>query len=265
MKTSFFILVVLLGTMLFIGCNNGELDVEPQPYVLIVKFKDVSYKNHLIVTDYSEGADGNSILMRGNWCERTQYLTFSENDVDGSKINGEDWNFSFPERIRDPFWALPDGWYLIDWAWHGLSTPYPYDGNTILTDVTFDNYRTYGPSEFDKSVPHVYKGRKNIFESRMINIADLMGYSYPDGNYPSYKMRSYNKTSGADSIKVFANQYFYHRVLACTKPVSNFENCLCERADELDGYWADLQSQITILINNGDLDNLEKFAVNKLY
>lgn len=251
-------------TVLFVNCSKNNRNLaDPQPYVLIVKFKDPSYKNHLIVTDYSRNTGGGSTLMRGNWCERTQWLTFGDIDADGSKIDGRSWDYDFQERFRDPFWALPDGWYLIDWAWHGLSTPYPYDGNTVLTEVTFENYTQYGMSEFPDSMPHIYKDRNDIFESRMIYVADLMGYSYPDGKYPSYSLREYNKKSGYDTLLIYSNQYFYHDMLMGIRPVSKFGNCLCEIADELDGYWAVLQSQITTVINNGDLDNIKKFDINQ--
>ena len=253
-------------TVLFVNCSKNNRDLAKlQPYVLIVKFKDPFYKDHLIVTDYSRNTGGGSILMRGNWCERTHWLTLGERDVDGSKIDGLSWDYDFPERFRDPFWALPDGWYLIDWAWHGLSTPYPYDGNTVLTEVTFENYTQYGMSEFPDSIPHIYKDRKDIFESRMIYVADLMGYSYPDGKYPSYSLREYNKRSGCDTLLIYSNQYFYHDKLMGIRPVSKYGYCLCEMADELNEYWAVLQSQITNVINNDDLDNIKKFDINQLY
>lgn len=262
--------IYIMVAFVFIGCNTTDVSPinfdmsERIPCVTIVKFKNSLYINHLIVSNYSKDSCG-SILMRGNQCERTQWLTFWDYDADGSKIDGY-WNFNFPERLRDPFWALPNGWYLVDWAWFGFDTPYPFDGNTILTEVTFDNYREYGISEFDKSVPHKYMGNKdNIFESRRIAIADLMGYFYPDGNYPQYKLHIFDRIQGVDTITTFPNQLFYHSHLSGTRPVSNVTNCLCEIADEMDAYWTILQSELTQLINNGDLDNLEKFDITQLY
>lgn len=288
MKTRFLSIMLICMLVICYGCNNEvdpreteenptqsttttpSQDLEPQPYVLIVKFKDPSYKEHLIVSDYSNGEGGDFILMRGNNCERTQYLTFGYLDADGSKINGEAWDFAFPERLRDPFWALPDGWYLIDWAW-SISTPYPFRGNTVLTEITFDNYRNYGVSEFDNSVPHISKDYKELYDQKEIKIADLMGYSYPDGKYPSYKLHIYGKYTyrdynyDYDYDRTFTNPNSYHQALMRVQPVSHVKNCLCEVADELDTYWAQLQNQLTTLINNGDLDNLKTYDVNQLH
>lgn len=250
----------LCAASLLLGCTHDHFTSPPMealPGVTIVKFNDSSYRNHLIVSNYNRDSGG-FILMRGNQCERTQWLTFWDYDADGSKIDGE-WNFSFPERLHDPFWALPNGWYLIDWAWFGFDTPYPFDGNTILTEVTFDNYREYGVSDFDKSVPHRYMGNtENIFESRKIDIADLMRYSYPKGNYPSYSLRLYNKLQETDTVIICPDQYSYYEQLAHIRPVSHVENCRCEIADELDAFWALIQSQLTTLINHGDLDKMQK-------
>ena len=277
MKAPILRIMLICMVAIFYGCNN-EVDpretepattqlTEPQPVVLIVKFKDPAYKDHLIVSDYSNGEGGDFILMRGNFCERTQYLTFGYLDADGSKINGEAWDFEFPERLRDPFWTLADGWYLIDWAWSGLSTPYPFRGNTILTEITFDNYTQYGKSEFDNSVPHISKDYQDIYDHKEIKIADLMGYSYPDGKYPSYVLHTYDKYGeySYDTLLTFTNPYFYHKALVGIQPVSHVHNCLCEVADEMDTYWSQLQAQLTKLINNGDLDNLKTFDVSQLY
>lgn len=267
MKTEICLIFIILVTMIFEGCEtrpilNSPPD-GPAPSVLIIRFKGPAYMKHLIVT--SDHDQTGSLLMRGNQCERTQYLTFGEYDADGSKMTG-DWNFSFPERLRDPFWSLPDGWYLIDWAWFGLETPYPFNGNTILTDITLENYREYGASSFDKSVPHIYFDSQNkIFESRKIKVADLMGYSYPDENYPSYTLREYDKKNGIDTIVTYPNQYFYFKQICHTRAVSNVTNCCCEIADELDAFWTLLQSQIANVINNDDLDNMPVFDINILY
>ena len=264
MKTSLqFFLLMCICALSFTNCDGRQPQaVEPESYVTIVKFTNPSYINNLIVTDY--GGD-NLFLMKGNLCEHTHYISFPEKDVDGTIING-DTEFNFPERIRNPFWELPDGWYLIDWAWYGLSTAYPYDGNTILTETNFQNYRENPSSEFDKSIPHIsFNSKKDIFDARMINIADLMAYSYPDGNYPSYEYHYFNKNTGVDTTETIFNQYFYHKKLCHTRPVSNITNCLCEIADEMDKYWSLLQEQIAELIQNGDLDKLKEFDVDQLY
>lgn len=261
MNTHFKLLFLFGITILFACCDSAVKDPTPPAYVLVVKFQEPFYKDHLIVSDYSKGKGGGSILMRGNKCERTQYLTFSENDRDGSKIDGSSWDYSFPERIRDPYWALPDGWYLIDWAWFGLSTPYPYDGNTVLSNITFDNYRQYGVSEFADSVPHVYfTDREKMYVTRMIQISKLMEYSYPDGNYPSY-YEKLPKEYAKEYATANCNQDEYHRIISTissTRPVSKEGDCLCSMADELDSYWAVLQSQISSVIQNNDWEKVKR-------
>ena len=231
----------------------------PEPGVTIVKLKDPLCTKNLIVwgNDDMKGF----VLMRGNECEHTYWQSFPVRDADGSLLGGTD-EVNFPERYRDPFWALPDGWYLIDWAW----STYPYVGYTILTDVTFENMYEYRSCYFDKSLPHITKPRDELYETKYIYVGDLMAYIHPDGNYPSYELRYHSNVYDKDTVFV-ANQYFFHSGLECGElPIaSNVGTCLCGLADQMDAYWAVLQNQLTTLINNGDLNKLKHFDKNTLY
>ena len=265
MKTATTYIVLAFMILTFTHCRRrGSQVPTPEPHVTIVKFENPSYMKHLIVRAY-EGND-EMVLMRGNMCEETYYSDFPEKDADGTLIDGS-FEFDFPARLHDPFWEVGDGWYLIDWAWFGLESAYPYDGNTILTEVTFDNYLDNKSCFFNKSTtPHItFKDKKEIFETKLIKIADIMAYYYPDGDYPSYSIHQYNKEYGYDVIETFPNQYYYHQCLQTTNRVSyNICNCLCEIADEMDEYWSLIQEQIKTIISNGDLNNLKAFDVNQL-
>lgn len=265
MKTNHPLCLFFLPALFLItGCNGGKAGMTaPKASVAIVHFKDPVYTKNLIVwgNENTEFFD----LTRGNQCERT-YLTASpRRDTDGS-ILGASGEFNFPERYRDPFWALPDGWYLIDWAWCNLADQaYPDIGHTILTEVTFDNFYDYGTCVFDKSIPHITLPREEIFVMKRIYIGDLMAYMHPDGNYPSFKISLYDDHYEKDTIYVCSNQYFFHECLWHIPVASNVRTCLCGLADQMDEYWAVLQNQLTTLINNGDLDKLKHFDTKSLF
>ena len=271
MKSRFFFSVhvfPILAVLLLSGCGGEpQMMLEPEASIVIVRFKNPAYTKNVIVWGNDNMA--HLTLMRGNACERTFWRDFPTRDYDGSLFLGETDTVKFKERYRDPFWALPDGWYLIDWAWHGIGAmAYPYLGNTILTDVTFENLYEYGTCNFDKSVPHKAFARDDLYEKKEIFVSDLMAYMHPDGNYPSFQLymphsHPYSET-GNDTILESPNQYSYHTSLSHVPYASNVTTCLCELDDQMDAYWATLQNQLATLINNGDLNNLKRFDVKTL-
>ena len=259
--------LLLLTVLLLSGCGSEPEPsrLAPEASIVIVRFKDPAYTKNVIAWEDNKVIS----LMRGNACEHTFWRDFPKRDDDGSLFLGETDTVKFKERYSDPFWALPDGWYLIDWAWHGMNgLAYPYLGSTILTDVTFENLYEYGTCNFDKSVPHKTYNRDDLYERKIIYVSDLMAYMHPDGNYPSFKLfmphpHPYSET-GNDTTVVIPNQYFYHDALCRVPYASNVYTCLCELDDQMDAYWATLQNQLTTLINNGDLYNLKRFDVRTL-
>lgn len=260
MKTKNALYLLLVSIMFIVtGCNGGRAGVTaPKPSVTIVKFKDPAYTKNVIV--WGNDKTNTFSLMRGNECEHTYWMCYPERERDGSLLGATN-EVKFPERYRDPFWALPDGWYLIDWAWGNLSSQaYPYIGHTILTEVTFDNLYDYETCNFDKSMSHITMPRDEIFITKDINIGDLMAYIHPDGNYPSFELRV-----GDVVYTTASNQYFFHELLKRRPVASNVSTCYCGLADQMDEYWAVLQNQLTTLINNGDLDKLKHFDTNILY
>lgn len=251
-------LVVLIGMMF--SCSNHPQPrvVEPEPIVIIVKFTDPFYKEHVIVNDYENTSA--LLLMRGNLCDRK----FEEDFPEGRRTDNFDYDRQ--DRLRNPFWELPDGWFLIDWSWFGINgAAYPYTGNCVLTDVTWDNFYDYKSYVFDRSIPHITKKRKELYTKKSIYIADLMGYSHPDGNYPTFQIRYVDESSDYDSTYTYTNEYTYFRAL--TDMPWNTSECLCctEWVEDLDKLWTLLHSQLSALIENGDLENIKSFDVNQLF
>ena len=260
-----FYLLMLPVLFMMNSCTQRQLAMTaPEPGVTIIKIKDPVCLKNVIV--WSNDDMEKMVLMRGNRCEHTFWTSWPSPDMDGSILGATD-EVNFPERYRDPFWELSDGWYLIDWAWCNLkSDAYPYLGYTILTDVTFENLYEYGTCKFDKSVPHVSKPKDELYETKSIHVGDLMAYLHPDGKYKSYEMHYYDNLLEKDTVYIASNQYFFHCWLGGYLPVaSNANTCLCGLADQVDAYWAELQNQLTILIKNGDLDKMKHFDTNTLY
>ena len=230
--------------MIFVSCDssqNSNYSLGPKSQVTLVKFSNSEYVNNLIVNDYKNWEK--FVLMRGNNCSPSYDKNF----------NHRDWSYPFPGlEGRKPYIELVDGWYLIDWSWGG----YPYNGKTLLTDVNWDNYN--GEVFFDRSMPHV---SNNSFKKKYIYIADLVAYSYPDGNYPKYPILQYNESKGIDTIAYY-NEFLYFetlmggRIMSGTPFLFNTVYCLCERVEEMDALWELLRQQIIAVINNGDLNHL---------
>lgn len=227
-----------LGAMVIIitlsSCKQNA-DTEIPAHYSLVKFTNPEYKNYVIVSDY-ETVD-HFILMRGNRCVKDKdhpYLPYS-------------WDYSILERPHNPYWELPDGWFLIDWAW----IQYPLDGDVLLSDISWDRYD--GHHVFDKSEPHI-KG--NIFEEkREVLSVDLMHYSHPDGQYIEI-VSKVRDSLGNYVEKIYPNEAAYHRHLCFIPTVSDESECLCENSEEKDNFWSIIQSQLAIAIENGDLDKI---------
>lgn len=238
MKRVFLLAMIIATTVFFCSCERGSYDLPPALTVTLVKFKNPSYVNNLIVNDYKTSSYFQ--LMRGNRCSAGYLKSFYD----------ADWEYSFePLDGRIPYIELSDGWYLIDWSWNG----YPFNGKTLLTEVTWYNYN--GEYVFDKSTPHI---SGNIYERKDIGVLDLVAYSYPDGNYPTFTFH-YPNSSYVDEV----NEYLYISHLiggpelgAGVNYLDSKGDCLCNRVEEMDAIWDLLRSQINTLIQNGDLYSL---------
>ncbi len=239
MKKIFISLFVIALTATFISCEQEEEALPPALTVTLMKFKEPSYVNHLIVQD-TKNSD-QFTFMRGNQCSASYLYNFG----------GIDWTYDFPSlEGRTPYVELLDGWYLVDWPWF----QYPYGGQILLTDVTWENYK--GEWLFDKSSPHI---SGNIYERKDIRVVDLVVYSYPDGNYPTFTFRSPNS-----DYEVELNEYLYiskHIGGPEIGPMHYLDtngDCLCNRVEEMDNLWGLLQWQLNTLIENGDVYSLPK-------
>lgn len=245
MKKIFISLFVIALTSTFIGCEQKEEALPPALTVTLMKFKEPSYVNHLIVTDYSNCKD--FLLMRGNNCSAGYLYYFS----------GKDWTYDFPSLDdRTPYIALSDGWYLVDWPWY----QYPFGGQVLLTEVTWDNYK--GEWLFDKSSPHI---SNNIYEKIEIRMLDLVVYANPDGNYPEYTYR-YTGSNHKENMNEY--RYFEHLIGGEASTwgfLERDEDCLCSRAEEADSLWDLIRTQLNTLIQNGDLYSIPKATKEQEY
>lgn len=234
-----------LISLVIVSCDNHNSPsaTAPESYVTLVKFTDPSYVNNLIVNDYKNSE--HFILMRGNRCSENYYMNSS----------GKDWPYDFSGlEDRTPYIELTDGWYLIDWTWEG----YPYNGQTLLTEVTWDNYN--GEYTFDKSTSHISSNK--ICIKKYVSVQDLVIYSYPDGNYPTYPFKGYN--SKGTYVDEDVNEYLYHAFLLGnahgfpSKPfLSENGDCLCNMVEDLDTLWDVFRQQLITLIKNGDLESIK--------
>lgn len=250
MKTKIYFLTVCLSALLISCENNNSYAPKPKPHLSVFKFKNPDYRNHLIVYDGNE----HFVFINGNTCDKAFYKQWP--------LNGVSEEIEFTERFRNPFWELPDGWFLTDWAWGGGSFihayPDEYYGNVILTDVTVDNYKSYlleGSYLFSKDLAHIKLPSDEIFEQRFIYIEDLLQCLYPDGNYPLIDCHEWNVKNNIDTVLTMS-QLYYHDALFNSPSVALEETCLCEKAVEMDEYWGLLQRQLTEVINNGDWDSI---------
>ena len=245
MKKYMCFILLLSVVFTFSNCGNhgGVEATEPEKYLVLMHFTEPSYVNNIIVNDYKDGKY--FVLMRGNRCDE---------DYCKNSFYAEDW----VEEIRSlsgrtPYVELADGWYLVDWPWW----LYPNNAQTLLTENTWDNYK--GEYIFDKSTPHI---TGNIFKKKYIGVADLVVYSYPNGNYPTFTFSKTNEQTG-EKIDVELNEYMYYSKLMGNRDVGSglpYLNkggeCLCNRVEELDALWDLFRQQLNTLIENGDLNSL---------
>ncbi len=243
MKTKICYLLVSVLILTFVSCGNNQQLEAPQPeYALtLLHFTEPSYVNHLIVNDYDN--TDSFVLMRGNQCDSAYQRNFS----------GKEWIYKFGSlNNRAPYIELTDDWYLVDWSWY----MYPLNGHTLLTDVTWDNYK--GECFFDKSTPHI---TDNIYERIDIVVEDLIVYSCPDGKYPTFMLNIndvYNIDKGEEPVEEVNEYIYYLRMLTTPSHPYLEENgkCACNSVEELDGLWDVFRQQLIKLIENGDLKSL---------
>lgn len=226
--------------VVFSACSQVQVNYDPDPphIITIMHFSDLAYTNNLIVTDYKDIEK--FVLMRGNECMRDEWTNDSY----------EEWPFDFPIIRRSPYIELTEGWYLIDWTWLN----YPYDGQIILTDITWENYD--GNFYFDKSLPHITNN--NFYETKFIKLTDLMEYSYPNGQYPTYQFKAHRNDGLADYYEdTVYNEYQIIDKFFRMNFLSVEQSCACgDQSDTLDKMWEVLRQQITTVIKNGDLENI---------
>ena len=240
MKTEkIFVTISLVGVLVACSDQSSGTPEPSSPIITITHFSDLNYTNNIIVTNYEEL--NQFLLMRGNECMR--------NPNTGDKY--EEWPYDVPATIRSPYIELADGWYLIDWSWNG----YPYDGNIILTDITWENYD--GSFYFEKSHKYIENSKNNIYHSMHIRLANLMVYTYPDSQYPKYHFN-------ASECHNFEENEEHNEFMMITH-LRHSTPCLCEDlSDMYDKMWELLREQLIKVIQNNDLDNLPSANTQQL-
>lgn len=230
MKPKFFINATLLLMLVsFCSCGPRNGVTAPEPYYTLIRFTDPAYRNNIIVNRVYVGDTCYFEIMRGNQC------IGNPNHLDYEQRHWED--YDIPERPRDPYWELPDGWFLVDWAWRY----FPYRNLTLLTEMTWDKYD--GNYQFDTSVPHINSGF--IEEIQYLGAKELMYESHPDGNYPIFE----------SWLNGPRNEYQFYLDMLHSKALSKdtIYDCLCAHADKCDEFWAYIQTEIAASIKKGNI------------
>ena len=243
--------LLLLVSIIAIGCNSNITELSPEPHITILKFKEPSYKNYPIVSKYGSNNDAELVLMRGNRCS-AEYI---------KNTSGKEWTYDFqPTENRNPYIELADGWFLVDWMWY----MYPFDGKILLTDVSWDIYN--GEYHFESNQSHI-QGLENICYRKDIPIKDIIAYIYPEKNYPTYRINMYDTVSGEYVLEM--NEYQLVEFTNCENHpafpyLSDKTTCMCEIVSEMDELWSIIRKQLITIINNGDINNLPSVSVSDL-
>ena len=130
-----------------------------------------------------------------------------------------------------PYWNLPDNWLLLDWKWFDVPHGFVTFGFVLLREQTWDKLDfSHQSQSWPLSEPHINNPIEAIY---YINPSTLEAYS--SANYDSDMEELINATWNwpmAEKLR------------------------LCEISDTMDSIWAILQNDISVAIENGDIDNL---------
>ena len=131
-----------------------------------------------------------------------------------------------------PYWELPDGWMLVDWKWSGFYL-INYGEITALTKQTWDIYDGLdakgNPQKWLLTEPHTKENAVSGFDE--IPVPYLEAYS--------------QEHYGEETVHLL-KQHF-----------SGLQ--MCDQSEKMDSIWTILQTELSIVIEKGDLDNLWKY------
>lgn len=229
-QVSYYLICVLLSCLI-IGCDGNISNVEDQMElnspVTLIRFKDPTDKNY-ILAHYYQPKKGQSSgefinMMRFNKC--IFYPPYTN-------TNTTAWDFHFPESHHPAYWELPDGWLLIDWRWQGV----PYNKNNAVTlDLQWEELYNVDWSWSINMVRH----KNPLVECIFIDLYDLQVYL--EKKYSAETLSLVNQV-------VFSGSF--------VKDFSKKGYCLCEIPDKLDAVWNEIQSDLSFIIENGNIEKV---------
>ena len=198
------------------------------PYqVRLIKFKNPSYKDYILAyysPKHSTNPDvANPKMVRFNMCV-AHPLHFYQRK----------WEFAFPESHHTPYWELPDNWLLVDWRWY----LFPYDWETsVIIDKNWDELQD-SDGWWSKDM---ILDNDPIAEWKDIPVENIERYL--EKNY------SVDEVSLISETRRELN--FYNTI----RP-QKYDFCLCEIPDRMDAIWSELQADLSIVINEGNIKKM---------
>ena len=126
-----------------------------------------------------------------------------------------------------PYWELPDNWLLVDWKWGHLII-YVKE-QVLLNELTWESIEypiTQQHLTWPVSTPHIVHP---VADRKQINLDKLLKYNEP------FSMNMYSWSRKADSFLL----------------------CPCELVPDMDEDWFRLQRNLSVAIENGDLEKLQ--------
>ena len=132
-----------------------------------------------------------------------------------------------------PYWELPDDWLLVDWKWFS----FPYDaGLVLLNELTWDKFEIdatniSGIPKWPLTEPHIIQPVEKIYYINARHLEEFSGQEVPD------------------------------EIIYILLGGEEFDDCdcgLCDQPERMDRLWSILQNNLSIVINNGNLEELAK-------
>lgn len=185
---------------------------------------EVEYSTKVIVLKFKKPEYKNYILA--NYHEGADYI---------SAARGNRCEAPTGEAGYSPYWELPDNWLLVDWKWYN----FPYDaGLTLLTEQPWEKFNggIHPPfPQWPLSEPHIFQPVEKIYYIKLDNLEKYSNASYS----AEMKWYIYCTNNETDIIHL-----------------SDITKCLCEMSDTMDSIWSVLQRDLSVAIENGDLEHI---------
>lgn len=123
-----------------------------------------------------------------------------------------------------PYWELSNDWLLVDWKWPGFPNN---DDPVLLVDEPWGNIQSANQT-WSSETPHIADPIDSMLN---ISVNELDAYFYMKGG-------------------IRYGEAFYYYIYR-----SSIE-CISNQYEEMDNVWSILQRDLSIVIENGDLEQL---------